>query len=416
DAVDANADTLIKITKDLVAFPSIQTQEKFAQAYYAELLRKIDIIPDVWEPEIDKLDDAKDFYQSRPDYSGSPNVVGVFKGSGGGRSIILNGHIDVVPAESGKWSVSPQSGFEKCGRIYGRGAADMKGGLAVSYIAVKSLIDAGIKLKGDVLLESVVDEETGGGGTLATIIKGYIADAAIFTEPTNLMIYPATMGSAWFKINVKGRGAHGAIAYQGVNAIEKSYLIYKALKQLESRRAVKKAHPLYTYMKKPFCINVGKFFSGYWPSIVPDEAIMEGRLGVSPNETLAEARQEFEEAIYNAARKDNWLRNHIPEVEWFGPSWEGSAVDIDSSLVQLLKMQGEKTLNQEVQTIGAPWPADATFMNMYGIPAINFGPGETEQAHQVDESVSIDHLIKCAKIIACTIVSWCGKSEFLYHS
>ena len=410
-AVEDNRENLVEMTQKLVSYYSPMGSEEKVQNYVSETLKELGLAVDMWEPDMEALEKHPTYYKARSSYLGSPNVVGVLKGSGGGKSLILNGHIDVVPGEPEKWKHGMDSGDLSEGRIYGRGTADMKGGCAANIIALKAILDAGIKLKGDLLIESVVEEETGGAGTLDTLLRGYTADAAIFPEPTDMKIYPVTMGAVWFRITVKGLPAHGALAYMGVSAIEKSVFLLEKIKEFEAKRAIEKQHPLYDYMKVPFCINVGKLNAGTWPSIVSSASVMEGRIGLSPQETMQSAKAEFEQMIRQVCAEDEWLAGNPPQVEWYGPNWNGGGVEADHPIVATVASAYTALKKEAPDIVGAPWPADAIFMTEFGIPAINFGPGEGSEAHQADESISVDHLVECTKILASTIVDWCGCEE-----
>jgi acetylornithine deacetylase len=176
--------------------PSTQGNEREAQLLVAGKLSEMNLTVEVWEPEGETLTAHPFFCSTRDRFNGSPNVVGVMQGSGGGRSIILNGHIDVVPAgDPGQWEGDPFSGEMKDGKLYGRGATDMKGGTVSLLLAIQAIRELNIRLKGDVIFQSVVEEESGGAGTLAAILQGYKADAALIPEPTNMRIFPKQQGS-----------------------------------------------------------------------------------------------------------------------------------------------------------------------------------------------------------------------------
>ena len=410
--VQDNLEETIQLTQQLIRYPSTSRNEKEAQMFYAEQLQKLSCEVDIWEPDIEKMKTHPAFLTTRENFTGSPNVIGVLRGIGGGRSIILNGHVDVVPEGQECWKDSPWSGKVIDGKIYGRGASDMKGGNITNLMALKAIQSAGIKLKGNVIIESVVEEEAGGAGTLAAIMRGYRADGAIIPEPSDLKIYPVAMGSMWFRVRVKGYAAHGATAYLGVNALEKAALILNALKELQAKRSVQKSHPLYRHMPIPFCINVGTMRGGAWPSSVPVDAVMEGRMGVSPDETIEEAKIQLEEAIQKIAASDDWLKDNIPEIEWFGSCWNSGGIEIDHPLIDLVQNNYLKIMGKAPEIVGAPWATDAGVLIRYGgIPTIIFGPGTGTMAHQSNEYIEIENMIKAIKIIAFTILDWCGYED-----
>ncbi len=407
--VEKMREEIIEFTSSLIQFPSIQGEEEAAQLFFAKKLEEIGCIIDIFKPDSQELrQNYKDVLVSRNDFTKSPNVVGVLKGSGKGKSIILNSHMDVVPAGDQDWKESPWSGKVVNDKIFGRGASDMKGGAAANYFALKTVVKLGIKLRGDAIIESVVDEEIGGAGTAATLLRGYKADAAIITEPTDMKIYPACMGSMWFRIKVKGKAAHGATAYLGVNAVEKAYVVYEALKNLENIRSIDKTHTLYKHLEIPFCINIGKFFGGNWPSSVPDEVVLEGRMGVSPDESIREAKTELENAVREAAHSDLWLSDNLPQIEWFGSCWVGGAIKKDHPIVKNILQNHLVVLCQEPIISGAPWATDAGILIKYGnIPTVIYGPGKGNVAHQANEYILIEDIVNSTKVLSKSILDWC---------
>lgn len=255
---------------------------------------------DVWDPDIEQLRADPGFQDVADSYQGRPVVVGVLPGTGGGRSLILNGHIDVVATgPHDEWPHGgPWGGAVVDGHLYGRGASDMKSGLASYIEAIASLNEAGVRLKGDVIVQSVIDEEQGGNGTLAAVLRGYRADGALIGEPTNMTLVTKNAGIRWVRITVSGKSAHGAYRHAGVNAIEKAMLLYQALMTYEAERVKDYSDPLFAHYQTPFPFSFGVFKAGNWPSVVPDEAVMEGRVGFLPtsrvNSSSASSRRAWE--------------------------------------------------------------------------------------------------------------------------
>ncbi len=412
DMIEKNRNEIIRSTQEIIKYPSVSGKEKEAQVYYSEILKKLSFDVDIWEPTNEETKINPDFLSTREDYEGSPNVVGVLKGKGGGKSIILNGHIDVVPEGDNDWHDSPWSGKFENGKVYGRGASDMKGGLIANIMAVKAIIDSGIKLKGDVIVESVIGEETGGAGTLAAISKGYKADGAIVPEPTDLNVCPVSMGAMWFRITVKGKAAHAGTSYLGVNAISMTSKIIQKLDEFEVKRTKLKRHDLYKHMDVPFAVNIGTIKGGVFPTSVPDEVILEGRMGISPDEEIGEARKALEDAVHEVAMTDDWLRDNMPEIEWFGFCISSGGIDREHALVQTMTDSYRYVMGSEPNVIGTPWGTDAGSLNRYGnIPAVTFGPGPGERAHKANEYVEVDKLLETTKVIACTVLDWCEYQE-----
>jgi acetylornithine deacetylase len=400
----------IKLLQRLVQERSIRGEESKAQAIIIEKLREIGLCLDIWEIGDSELIHHPVFCSDRKNFKGNPNVVGVLKGKGGGRSIILNGHIDVVPeGDLDQWRHEPFSGYITDGKLYGRGSTDMKGGTVSLLLAIEAIKNCGIQLKGDVIFQSVIEEESGGAGTLAAVLRGYKADGAIIPEPTNMKLFPKQQGSMWFRIKVKGRSAHGGTRYEGVSAIEKMMAIVKELQQLEQVRNERISDPLYEKIPIPIPINIGKIQSGQWPSSVPDTAVLEGRMGVAPNETLNEARKEMEEVLNKLRESDPWFMEHAPVIEWFGGTWLPGNLDPNHGLMEAISHSFTKIKGSQPQIEASPWGTDGGILSNIGhTPVVVFGPGVTKAAHDTNEYIILDDVFDTAEIIASTLLDWCG--------
>lgn len=397
----------------LVQEGSIRGSESQAQAIIIEKCRELGLKLDIWEIGEERLLKHPDFYSDRKNFSGNPNVVAVLSGSGGGKSIILNGHIDVVPEGNlNDWENEPFSGFVKDGRLYGRGSTDMKGGTASLLLALEAIISCGIPLKGDVIFQSVIEEESGGAGTLAAVLRGYKADGAIIPEPTNMKIFPKQQGSIWFRITVKGKAAHGGTRYEGVNAIKKGMMVIEALGELEKKRNKRVRDPLYKNIPIPIPINIGKIQSGEWPSSVPDHCIIEGRMGVSPGEAYSEAQKEMEAELTRLAENDDWFSIHPPQLRWFGGRWLSSDIRLDHPLMKVLIEVYEEVMNNKPIIEASPWGTDGGILsNVGGVPVVIFGPGTTKVAHDANEYVELEAVFRMAEIIALAILRWCEQAD-----
>lgn len=400
----------IKFLQLFVQERSTRGEESKAQAIIIEKLRELGLKLDIWEIGNEGLKNHPNYCSDRKDYRGNPNVVGVLKGTGGGRSIILNGHIDVVPeGDRTKWEHDPFSGVIKNGRLYGRGASDMKGGTVSLLMAIEALQSLGVKLKGDVIFQSVIEEESGGAGTLAAVLRGYKADGAIIPEPTNMKLFPKQQGSMWFRIKVKGKAAHGGTRYEGTSAIEKMIVVVEQLKELEEKRNEGITDPLYASIPIPIPINVGKFYSGEWPSSVPDIAVIEGRMGISPNESIEDAKKAMESFLNRLNSIDDWFIDHPPEIEWFGGRWLPGSIETDHELMEAVSDSFQQVMQVKPVIEASPWGTDGGILSNVGnIPVVVFGPGVTEAAHDTNEYIILDDMINTAEIIALTLLKWCG--------
>lgn len=395
----------------LVRARSLAGEERAAQEIVVSYLEELGLEVDEWEPDRGELSRSPHYCSNREDFSGSPNVVGVWKGAGGGRSLILNGHVDVVPVgDESDWSFDPWGGEVRQGRLYGRGATDMKGGSTAAFLAVAALKSLGVHLAGDVIFESVIEEEAGGTGTLAAIQRGYRADGALIPEPTGMRIFPKQQGSMWFRVTVNGRAAHGGTRYQGVSAIEKSQAVLEALSRLEGRRNSRISDPLYDDVPIPVPINIGVISGGEWPSSVPDEVKMEGRMGLVPSESVEEAQREMAEALAALGEEDRWFEESPPELEWFGARWVPGDLDPEHDLLRTLTESYRLALHRDPELVASPWATDAGLLAAAGdTPALVFGPGVTAKAHQPDEYIEIDDIFDAALVLAIAVVEWCGR-------
>jgi acetylornithine deacetylase len=348
--------------------------------------------------------------ESRPE--GRPNIVGVRAGSGGGRSLLLNGHVDTVGVgDQALWTHPPLSGAVVGDLLYGRGACDMKGGLATIISAIGALEVLGIGLRGDVTVATTVGEEDTGVGALATVLAGYRADAAIITEPTRLRLVPAQAGSLVFRITIRGRAVHASARHRGVSAFEKFLPIFEALGELERERDATLGHPLYDGVEDRAAINFGVVRAGEWAITVPETLVAEGRVGLIPGEEIDASKSIVIDRIMQTAEKDPWLRDHPPEVEWPGGQSVPAEVPIDSPICQAVSRAHEIVTGQEPGVEGSAYGADMRFfVNLAKMPCVMYGAGDIGWAHCPDEHVSITELLTATETIACLLVDWCGVS------
>ncbi len=413
-AVDALRGELIAFLQKLVQTPSLPGQEQQAQQLVAEKLRALRLSVDVVSSELDDLKHHPAFCDDGVPFRDRLNVIARWKGSGKSagtpRSLILNGHMDVVPTSNETlWSDSPWSGAIRGGQLYGRGSCDMKAGVAANIFAIQVLQSLGFCPAGDVLVESVIGEESGGVGTLTTIVKGFKADAAIITEPTRLHLCPVQSGALTFRIKVAGRAIHACMKPYGISAIEKFYLLLQAVQQLERRRHVEYKNPLYEDPNNIAPVNFGTLHSGEWPSTVPDELVVEGRFGVLPGESTDAARQALVSALTAAARQDPWLADHPPIVEWFEGQFESGETSQESPIVRAIAEGHAQILGKAPIVQGVTYGSDLRlFTNHGGIPAVLYGPGSIFDAHTVNEHVDLEEVVAATKVLACIVSNWCG--------
>jgi len=411
--VEDSRDELVQLTQQLVRIPSVVGEEGEAQKYMERLYRDLGLEVDVFEADRQEVEQHPSYIGVKWPYSGRPNVVGVLDGAPGAPSIILNGHIDVVSAEPvGSWSQAPWEGNVVDGKIWGRGSADMKGGLAANYMALKSILACGIRPAGKVILQSVIEEEAGGGGgTLACFMRDYRASGIVCTEPQAFRVVVAHSGVNYFRVKVTGKPIHAGRAHLGINAIGKMLKVYEALVALDEARAARIRYPLFERRDGRSCnLSIGTFQAGDWPSTVAGSGIMEGRLGFVPGEKMADVKREVEETIQSVARADDWLREHPPTVEWFG--WHAEPWEQDPEVPFIRSFAGtvEDVLGMEPDIAGLTAGLDARFGAYFDTPGLAFGP-RGDNLHGVDEYVEIDSLVQAAQVLACSVLDWCGMKE-----
>lgn len=410
--IEKDRTEIVSFLRGLISIPSVTGKEGEIQEFISRKLGQMGLLLDVWEPDINKLKRHPGYVPVTYDYRRRPNVVGIQKGRGNGKSLLLNGHVDVIPpGPPDAWRHNPWSGVAEEGRIYGRGASDMKSGLAAMTMALNAVIKSGVKLAGDVILEYTVDEELSGNGTLACILRGYRADAGISCETSSLNVQPASIGRIWFEIFVRGKSAGIQRKWEGVNAITKGYKIVEAVAHLEEKRVTALSHPLYPNTREALPCMVCMFQSGSYPSAFPDACLLKGSLATLPGEVSKEVKKSFVNHIQKAIQNDAWLRNHPPKITFTGYFAEPSEISVDHPIVKAVSSNFHKITSRSPIISGRLGAADTRFLNEYGkTPTVIFGPGPTDQMHAIDEWVSIDDLITATKVLALTILDWCTSS------
>ncbi|MGZ7445464.1 M20 family metallopeptidase [Paenibacillus sp. TH7-28] len=420
--IDKHREEAIQFLREMVRFDStiidqgVDGKEKEIQEWLAERLESWGYKVRLFEPDNDRLSEYAD-YNPGHIYHNRPNLVAVKQGTGEGRSILLNGHVDTVAVgDLNKWSHSPWSADVSEGRIYGRGTTDMKGGVAAMILAARFLEQAGVELKGDLMIQSVVDEEGGGNGTLACVAEGYRADAAVVTEPTRFHIQPIGRGVLLLEVEVYGKANHACYKWEGVNAIEKAMKIAEGLKELEHEWIARRSNP---QLPGP-SISLGYMNGGIAAPIVPDACTLKFDIKYLPvvvgpdgKETEMSGDQikfEVEERIRRICSSDSWLEQYPPRLNWFlhvmphrlEPSHElvATAAGVSEELFGWSKISG------------LPSGSDARhLLNSGGIPSIVFGPGDMRMAHTIDESIGVEEYISAIKALALIILDWTNKSS-----
>jgi acetylornithine deacetylase len=396
----------------LIEAPTVGDEEP-GQRVMAEALRETGLEPvDVWM-DADALRAEPHASPFSWDVSKKRNVVATWSPEGesapGARSLVLNGHVDVVPADSGRenWAHPPFEAVRDGDWVYGRGAADMKAGLAAMVGAVRALIRMGCVPEAPVYLESVVEEECSGNGALQCRLERPAADACIVTEPHHDRLATAQLGIQWFDVRVSGEPAHTKDAsHLGANAIDAIAVITEELRELE--RELNADPPgQYAGMPHPINLNLGKIQGGDWRSTVAAECVASYRLATYPGWPLSDLRRRIESAVAAAAARHPFLSVHPPVVTYDGLSCEGIEVAKDEPLVTSLHQACADMLGRELTRRPTTGTTDTRAFVQRGIPAICFGP-HGERLHGVDERVSLSSTIDTAKVLALFIRDWCG--------
>ncbi|MDR1137471.1 MAG: ArgE/DapE family deacylase [Synergistaceae bacterium] len=332
------------------------------------------------------------------------NLIASFGGEKKGRSLIFDGHIDTMPpGDLSLWSSNPWNAEVRDGKAYGLGACDMKGGLMASVLAVKCIIDAGLNLPGPVTILSVADEEGGGNGSLAAMLAGHRADAAVVCEPSDGTLTVAHMGFIFFSVEVSGIALHSGSKWNGVNAIEKAAVLMDALGELEHRWLMTRKHPLLP----PPTLNIGVISGGTAGSTVPDKCVFKLCLHYHPAMGHDLTVREVTDAIMTRAAGDEWLRVHPPKIEIYHA---GGAFEMETGheFVKTASLCVESVKGAAPALYGSPAGNDARLLrNIGGMPTVVMGPGQMAQCHSIDEYVEVKDFLAFIEIYAQLILEWC---------
>ena len=424
-AIDAHRDEIVATLTALVGVPSVNpnyphfegvpTGDGTGESAANEMLRPV---YEAAGAEVDTVEVV----------AGRANLVGIRRGTGGGRSLILNGHVDTVaPGDPANWtSGDPFDGRVDDGRLYGLGASDMKSGLVAAAWTARALELAGIRLRGDLILESVVGEELmeHTAGTTATIEAGYRADAAIVVEPSSFSgpptLAPMSGGGTVFTLVIEGLAAHscargnhiwpgGSGERHAVNAIEKAFFIAQGLKRLEEQWHREKRHPLFPpgyFTIGPDTIH-GTLHGQMLSWAVANSCSMEYLVMYEPEREKEDVWAEIEAYLNTLYQGDPWLRDHPPTIAWVH-TWPPYVTPLDHPVTKLMERAHRTALGRDVEVAGFAAVDDATYFQKAGIPAVSYGPGSILTCHCFDEHVVIDDLIGAAKVYAAAAIDWCG--------
>ena len=411
DELDAAAGVTEARLAALVAVPSIggTDPEHEIQALLAADLAAAGLETDHWRLPLDELLAAPDFPGVEVHRDEAWGLVGRLAGTGDGATLMLNGHIDVVPVgDPLAWTTpDPFSGRVVDGELHGRGACDMKAGVVAALAAVTALRRAGVPLRGDLLLACVPGEEDGGLGTYATLRRGWTAHACVVPEPTSLDLVTANAGALTFRLSVPGRATHASRRTDGVSAVEKLVPVLAALGRLESDRN-RDVDPLMARWTLAYPLSIGRLQAGDWASSVPDLLIAEGRLGVALDEPVEDARAALEQAVAEVSADDPWLRDHPVTVQWWGGQFASGRLPADSDLADRMSAAHTAVATGTPSRWGAPYGSDLRLLAGAGIPTLHYGPGDAVLAHAPDERVPLAEVHTAARALALLALDVCG--------
>jgi len=422
--IEARRDEIVDLLSQLIAFDTTARptadaparDERRLQELLAGRLSAAGAVVDLWEPLPEDVAGTP-MVPEPPAFHGRPQLAARFPGSGGGRSLMFNGHIDVVDAEPREdWTSDPHLAAVRDDLVFGRGACDMKGGIAAMVAAAEALARMGGQLAGDLTVCTVTDEESTGAGGLAAVRHGVRADAAIVTEPTGLDVWRACRGTLLPTVTVHGRPGHAGIPQRdwrdggAVNAIERMLPLLDAMRRFQEDWRQRDGHR--HDVLSPGEIVLCELNGGEWIVSYPARCTASWHLAYLPAHSEADGwaaglRDEIEAAIASAAASDAWLVEHPPVVQW-GSEVPAAEVPAGSPIVQL-PLQAARELGRDARVGGLDnWHDGATFTRLGGTPSVCFGPGRIEAAHTVDEHVPVQDLVDVAKTLAVTALRFCA--------
>jgi len=339
----------------------------------------------------------------REPYPSRPQVVAILRGSEGQPRLVLNGHIDVVPeGDKNQWIGDPFSGELRQGRVYGRGSSDMKGGVTAMMHAAKVLKDSGVRLKGDLILQFAMGEETGEPGTKCLLEKGFKGDWGIVLEPTRLRVGTAEKGLAWFHITLKGKPAHASRPHQGVNAISKALKVARALEEYDKRIGERK-HPL---LGRAIC-SITMIQGGTKENIIPESCRLAIDRRFIPGESAGSVQDEIEAILFDLRKADPEIKFELERKMVY----ESAEIPGSSQIAEVLRRRVKEVTGVISEPYGIVASTDVrNFIVDAGIPAVTWGPGDTDQSHTFNESVPVDQVVNAVKVLVLTSVELLHKA------
>ncbi|MEU1177418.1 ArgE/DapE family deacylase [Streptomyces sp. NPDC005820] len=412
-AAAVDEEDAVRTLRELIAVPSVtgSAAESELQHQLAGRLERLGLDVDLWSMDLPELCAHPDFPGMEVPREEAWGLVGhtADGGDGDGPTLILQGHVDVVPpGDPAAWDGDPFVPRVSGDLVHGRGACDMKAGLAAQLAALAAIRAAGVRLRGRVAVHFVVGEEDGGIGAFGTLRRGYGGDACVIAEPTGGTVITANAGALTFRITVPGRAAHASSREAGVSAIDAYLPLHRALARLEGDRN-RDPDPLLAEYPIPYSLSVGTLRSGDWASSVPDALVAEGRLGVRLGEDPAVARAALERCVAEACAGDPWLREHPATVTWPGGQFASGRLAAGHPLRDTVAAAyADATGTARPRERGATYGSDLRHYTGAGIPTLQFGPGDIAVAHSAREHVSVREVTDAARTFALTVLRTVG--------
>ena len=420
NAVDRRFDEQTDFLAEITSHASIRGNEQDAQHFVNAELRERGYPTDLWEIDVEQIAGLPGFSPVIGKYDEALNLVATHRGKPSkGKSLILNGHIDVVPVGPlDMWRQPPFEPYVDDGWMFGRGAGDMKAGLAANLFALDALRDAGFAPASDLYFQSVVEEECTGNGALACLQRGYRADAALIPEPFNEKLVAAQIGVIWLQVHLRGIPVHVLEAGSGTSAIEAAIPLIVALRELEeSWNADELRHPMYEQVEHPLNLNIGRIEGGDWPSSVPAWCCFDVRMAIYPGQDIDAARADIESCVLEAANGDSFLKKNPPQIVYHGFLAEGYALSEHDKpearlAVETLEQAHQKVTGKKLQSFPVTATTDARFFGLYAdTPALVYGP-EAKAIHGFNECVNLESMRRVTQSIALFIGKWCGLDKY----
>lgn len=401
-------------TERLLRFDTTDGQEGPVAAWVRDELAELGFETYTWTADAERLAGHPSFPDNPTEITVAdrPSVAGVlaFGDPDAGPTLVLNGHLDVVPADAELWHTDPFEPSWDGDDLTARGAADMKAGFAACVFAAldaREAVESGdLELDGRVVVEGVAGEEEGGIGAAAAALDNpypFERDAAVVAEPTDLRCVTATEGTVMKRLHLQGRSAHAATRWVGESVLPHFETIREAFEQLEAERAESVTHPLYEEFPIPWPVCCGRVEAGSWASTVPATLTAEWRIGVAPGETVSEVEAQFEERLAAVVAETEWLAAHPPTFERFTIQFEPAEIDPDEPVVGALQSAMTEAGLSETDAQGATYGADSRHYVEAGIPTVLFGPGTIEQAHFPNETVHWPDVATARDVLAGTV-------------